>query len=117
VGIIQEVYGLLLAHYAIRFLMHQAALSVDVDPDRLSFVHALRVIEDAISDLEIPAPEQLPWRLVRLTREIAAGRLPDRRPRSNPRVVKRKMSKFPLKRAEHLHPPRLGPFHEAAALI
>jgi len=40
----QECYGLLLAHYAIRGLMHEAALSVDVDPDRLSFLHAVRVV-------------------------------------------------------------------------
>jgi hypothetical protein len=33
--------------------------------------------------------------------DIARHRLPERKSRSNPRVVKRKMSKFPLKRAEH----------------
>jgi hypothetical protein len=118
VGVIQEVYGLLLAHYALRALMHQAALSVDMDPDRLSFVHALRVIEDAISDLEMAAPARLGGHWARLIGDIAAGRLPERRSRSNPRVVKRKMSKFPLKRAEHRHPPRLrGSFRDAVALI
>ena len=40
----QEFYGLLLAHFAVRALMHEAALSVAEDPDRLSFVHAVRVI-------------------------------------------------------------------------
>jgi len=40
----QEFYGLLLAHFAIRGLMHEAALKVDEDPDRLSFLHAVRVI-------------------------------------------------------------------------
>lgn len=40
----QEFYGLLLAHFAIRGLMHQAALEADEDPDRLSYVHAVRVI-------------------------------------------------------------------------
>jgi hypothetical protein len=40
----QEFYGLLLAHFAIRGLMHEAALKVDEDPDRISFVHAVRVI-------------------------------------------------------------------------
>jgi hypothetical protein len=40
----QEFYGLLLAHFAIRGLMHEAALKADADPDRLSFVHAVRVI-------------------------------------------------------------------------
>lgn len=40
----QEFYGLLMAHFAIRGLMHEAALKVDEDPDRLSFTHAVRVI-------------------------------------------------------------------------
>jgi len=41
----QEFYGLLMAHFAIRGLMHEAALQVDEDPDRLSFVHAVRVVQ------------------------------------------------------------------------
>jgi Insertion element 4 transposase N-terminal/Transposase DDE domain len=40
----QEFYGLLMAHFAIRGLMHEAALKADQDPDRLSFIHAVRVI-------------------------------------------------------------------------
>ena len=40
----QEVYGLLLAHFAIRGLMHEAALKAQAEPDRLSFVHAVRVV-------------------------------------------------------------------------
>jgi len=40
----QEFYGLLMAHFAIRGLMHEAALRGDVDPDTLSFLHAVRVI-------------------------------------------------------------------------
>jgi len=40
----QEFWGLLLAHFAIRGLMHEAALRADEDPDRLSFLHAVRVV-------------------------------------------------------------------------
>ena len=40
----QEFYGLILAHFAIRGLMHEAALQADEDPDRLSFLHAVRVV-------------------------------------------------------------------------
>lgn len=40
----QEFYGLMMAHYAIRGLMHEAALKADVDPDQLSYLHAVRVI-------------------------------------------------------------------------
>jgi hypothetical protein len=41
----QELWGLLLAHFAIRQLMEQAAWQSGLDPDRLSFTHALRVIK------------------------------------------------------------------------
>ena len=40
----QEFYGLMMAHFAIRGLMHEAALAAEEDPDRLSYVHAVRVI-------------------------------------------------------------------------
>ena len=40
----QEFYGLMMAHFAVRGLMHEAAIQADVDPDELSFVHAVRVI-------------------------------------------------------------------------
>lgn len=48
----QEAYGFLLAHYAVRDLIHQAALGVTPrarDPDALSFVHAVRVIRRTLS--------------------------------------------------------------------
>ena len=41
----QEFYGLLMAHFAIRGLMHEAALKAGEDPDRLSFLHAVRVVQ------------------------------------------------------------------------
>ena len=40
----QELWGLLLAHFAIRALMHEAAIKGGEDPDRLSFLHAVRVV-------------------------------------------------------------------------
>ncbi len=40
----QEFYGLLMAHFAVRGLMHEAALRANEDPDRLSFLHAVRVV-------------------------------------------------------------------------
>jgi len=45
----QEFYGLLMAHFAIRGLMHEAALKGGEDPDRLSFVHAVRVVRRKLS--------------------------------------------------------------------
>jgi hypothetical protein len=41
-GVYQEAYGYLCTHYAIRRLMHEAALQAAIDPDRLSFTRSLR---------------------------------------------------------------------------
>lgn len=118
IGVIQELYGLLIAHYAIRFLMHEAALQSALDPDRLSFVHALRVIADAIPEFQMVALDQLEQLHTRLLHDIADGRLPERRQRSNPRVVKRKMSNFRLKRPEHQRWPQPTlSFRQSVALI
>ena len=46
----QEFYGLLLAHYVVRGLMHEAALKADLDPDKISFVHSVRVIRRIIQE-------------------------------------------------------------------
>lgn len=51
----QEFYGLLLAHYAVRALMHEAASKAGVDSDDLSFVHSVRVIRR-----KLQAPKNLP---------------------------------------------------------
>jgi Insertion element 4 transposase N-terminal/Transposase DDE domain len=117
-GVLQELYALLIAHFAIRVLMHEAALQAGLDPDRLSFVHAVRVLREAIPEFQMVAPAERPRLYQRLLQDIAAGRLPARRLRSNPRVVKRKMSKFRLKRPEHRHAPQpTRPFREAVLLI
>jgi hypothetical protein len=118
VGVIQELYGLLIAHYAIRFLMHEAALQAGVDPDRVSFTHALRVLQDAVPEFEMTVPEQLARLYARLLSDIADELLPARRDRINPRVVRRKMSSFKLKRPEHYHWPQpVRPFRQAVVLI
>jgi hypothetical protein len=118
IGVIQELYGLLIAHYAVRFLMHEAALQADLDPDRLSFIHALRMIGDAIPEFQMVAFEHLDHLYTRLLHDIADGRIPKRRLRSNPRVVKRKMSNFGLKRPEHQHWPQPTlPLRQSMALI
>lgn len=57
----QEAYGFLLAHYAVRDLMHQAALEVRPrarDPDTLSFVHAVRVIRRTLPRVAALSPPE-----------------------------------------------------------
>ncbi len=117
-GVIQELYGLLLAHYAVRKLMHDSALKHDLDPDRLSFTNALELVRDAIPEFQQVVAQEHPRLYQRLLDDIARYQLPARANRLNPRVVKRKMSKFNLKRPEHQHWPQpTKPFPEAVALL
>ena len=46
----QEVWSTLLTHYAIRHLIYEAADTADVDPDRLSFLRALRIVRRQVTD-------------------------------------------------------------------
>ena len=45
----QEIWGLLLTHYGIPSLMREAADQADIDPDRLPFICALRVIRRQVT--------------------------------------------------------------------
>ena len=47
--VLQEIWGHLCCHYAIRTLMWEAADHADVDPDRVSFVAALRIARRSIT--------------------------------------------------------------------
>ncbi|PZS09034.1 MAG: hypothetical protein DLM70_02005 [Chloroflexi bacterium] len=100
-GIIQEVYGLLLAHYLIRASMHEVALQADIDLDRLSFVFALGLILTLIPlalGYDEPA-RQIMQRT--FAHDVVRFLLPPREDRSNPRVVKRRLSKFRRKTRNH----------------
>jgi hypothetical protein len=59
-AVVQEVYGRLLAHLAIRTVMYQAALRDGVDPDRLSFTGALRVLRRAIPRAQRTPTDRVP---------------------------------------------------------
>lgn len=54
--VMQEFYGLLMAHFAVRGLMHEAALRAQEDPDRLSFIHAVRVVRRKLSTFHAIPP-------------------------------------------------------------
>lgn len=52
----QEFYGLMMAHFAVRGLMHEAALKADTDPDQLSFLHAVRVVRRKLAAVHAIPP-------------------------------------------------------------
>jgi hypothetical protein len=52
----QEFYGLMMAHFAVRGLMHEAALKAEIDPDQLSFLHAVRVVRRKLAAIHAIPP-------------------------------------------------------------
>ena len=58
-GVVQEIYGLMLAHYVVRRVMHDAAVVASQDPDRLSFIDSLRVLQCQLP--EAPHHELETW--------------------------------------------------------
>jgi hypothetical protein len=105
-GVVQEIYGVLLAHNAVRALMHEAALTIDLDPRTLSFMHAVRVIRETVPLMRAAPACILPLLYNAMIRQISASVLPPRDGRLNPRVIKIKMSNWPKKRLEHYHLPQ-----------
>jgi len=109
-GVIQEIYGLLLAHYVLRSLMYEAArLSPAAEPPitplRLSFIGTLKILRCRLPQFPRAKAQQRQW-WQDLLREIAQETIEPRRNRINPRVIKRKMSNWKKKRPEHRHYPQ-----------
>jgi hypothetical protein len=58
-AVVQEIYGWLLAHWAVRCLMLQAAETAEMPPLRLSFTGTLRVVRRAVAKFqEAPVAER-----------------------------------------------------------
>jgi hypothetical protein len=104
-GVVQEVQGLLLAHYVVRVLMSEAARQNQLPPRRLSFTGALKVLRCRLPECPKSRAGLRRW-YEDLLAEIAEEVLPERRDRVNPRVIKRKMSNWRKKRPEHRHYPQ-----------
>jgi hypothetical protein len=57
--VLQEIWGHLCCHYAIRTLMLEAADAAGVDPDRVSFVAALRIVRRSVTAARDFSPSAL----------------------------------------------------------
>jgi hypothetical protein len=99
-GVKQELWGILLAYNLIRLEMARIAAEADVEPTRISFVEALRLIRDEWEWLSVTSPGAIPKRLETMRRNVKRYVLPPRRARSFPRAVKIKMSSYDRKRPE-----------------
>jgi hypothetical protein len=110
-GVRQELYGLFLAHYAVRVHLAQAAVAAEVDPDRLSFSEGLFVLTELLDLSLLLEPEASEPLLGRLHTRMARQLLPPRRLRINRRELKQIYSKYKPKK-RHVPPPAPFEPHE-----
>lgn len=104
VGVRQELYGIFLAHYAVRVLMYEAACEAGVDPDRLSFTESMFQLCETIPFAQIMQAQDAEPIRRRLQRDMSAVILPPRLLRVNRREVKQVYNKYKPKK-RNLPPP------------
>lgn len=95
----QEIWAYLIVHHAISALGAQASAAADLDPDRISFTKALRLVRrTATGTADIPPrgwADALPKHLA----DIARLLIPERTERTCPRAVKRaRHNSYPVKK-------------------
>ncbi|NEO17816.1 MULTISPECIES: IS4 family transposase [unclassified Moorena] len=59
--VVQEIYGWLLGHWAVRSLMYQVAERAQISPLRLSFTGTLNVVRRALPKFQRLEPEEVPF--------------------------------------------------------
>jgi Insertion element 4 transposase N-terminal/Transposase DDE domain len=117
-GVIQEIYALSLGHFVIRSLMFEAAATVGLDPDALSFTGCFQVLKCRLPECESKTPATLETWYRGMLWEMQGERTDPKSNRINPRVIKRKMSKWKKKRPEHRHlPPLKKTFMETVVML
>ena len=119
-GVRQELYALSLGHFVIRALMLEAARPARLDVDRLSFVGCFRILQCRLPECPLPAEgtkATLDEWYQALLAEMRTERIGPRRNRINPRVIKRKMSRWNKKRPAHRRPrPLLKTFEQSIVM-
>jgi hypothetical protein len=104
-GVVQEIYGLLLGHFIVRKLASEAAATIACPPREISFVNTLKILRCRLPEAPRNDTSLAQWYAL-LVAEVAEQRLPPRRDRVNPRVIKRKMSNWAKKTAKHRDSPQ-----------
>ena len=91
--VVQEIYGWLLAHWAVRCLMFKASTDAGISPLSLGFTGSLRVEARAVTTFQQAEPATLPFLVSWLIEEILEQEIPPRQGRTNPRVVKKRTAR------------------------
>lgn len=116
-GVRQELYALSLGHFVVRSLMLQAAAPQRLDVDRLSFTGCFRILQCRLPECDSHTVASFQKWYDCLLAEMRQELIEPRRNRINPRVIKRKMSKWKKKTAIHRRPrPLLKPFEQCVVI-
>lgn len=99
-GVVQELYGIFLAHYLVRALMATGAVQAEVDPDRLSFSEGLFQVCEMLDLALIVEPTATEILLARLYEQLTRHLLPERRLRINRREIKQIYNKYKPKKRD-----------------
>jgi hypothetical protein len=116
-GVIQELYALSMGHFVVRALMFEAAQREHLDPDRLSFTGCFQILQCRLPECDARTAQSFQHWCQSLLWELSREHTEPRRNRTNPRVIKRKMSKWLKKRPQHRHPPRLTKTFDESVVI
>ena len=103
-GVIQEIYALSLGHFVVRSLMFEAAATAGLDTDGLSFLGCFQILKCRLPECDTSSPGAFAEWYRGLLWEMQTRAHRPARNRINPRVIKRKMSKWKKKRPHHRRP-------------
>jgi hypothetical protein len=100
--VLREFWGMLMSHYAVRLLMYKAAVTARIDSDRLSFTHAVEVVQEYIildrNSVCNNCGHANRKNEKELMQDVLQKRLPERRARSSERSARRRSEKYsPIK--------------------
>jgi len=101
-GLRQEIYAISLARFVTRALMFQAAVAINIDVDRLSFKGCFQILKTRLPEYHSATGlVELEHWIEGLIWEMGQETIPLRQNRINPRVIKRKMSRWDKCRPQH----------------
>lgn len=108
-GVIQELAAISVVHYLVRKIMWEAAGTVEppLDVDRLSFTGTFHILQARIPECPSDPHEARHVWFRNLLYETLEEKVPPRRNRINPRVLKQPRAKWPSKKPEHRSLPPL----------
>lgn len=100
-GVEQEIWGILIAYNLVRLEISRIAKEAGVSPLRISFMMALRDIQDELMWCAIASPGSIPKKLRAMRERVKRYILPERKKRPKSRTVRISKTRYPV-RSKHL---------------